>query len=153
MSGKFLDGKNGFTGTVVEPPSSIPTVGNLYGDDGYTMVFAAPVRNSAGETIGIWANFADFGLVEDIVAEFYATLARDGKSNGELTVMDAEGRIIVDYDPRGQGWTTYKRDSDVIGKFNLAERVPVAKRAVNGETGNEDAFHARKKILQATGFT
>ncbi|MEQ8228295.1 MAG: methyl-accepting chemotaxis protein [Rhodospirillales bacterium] len=154
VAGKFLDGKNGFTGTVVEQPQVSKVAKGVYGDDGYTIVFAAPVRNTAGETIAIWANFADFGLVEDIVGASYASLAKQGYPDAEVTIMDPTGRIIVDYDPKGQGWTEYKRNLDVIGKFNLAEKAPIAKRVVDGEAGTADeVFHARKKIYQVAGFT
>src|SRR5262245_27975897 len=70
IAGEFLNGKNGFTGTVVEQPSSNPIIAKLYGDDGFTIPFAAPVKNASGETIGVWVNFADFGLVEEITATF-----------------------------------------------------------------------------------
>jgi methyl-accepting chemotaxis protein len=153
MTGEFLTGSNGLTGTVVEQPASREVISKLYGDDGYTMVFAAPVKDSAGRVIGVWANFADFGLVEDIVATFYKDLAAQGAPETEITILDAQGRVIVDYDPKGQGWSEYKRDTEVIGKFNLADKgVEAAARAVKGETGSIVATHARKGIEQISGF-
>ena len=71
IGGEFLQGKNGLTGTVVEQPEFNKTVGSVYESDGYSIPFSAPVKNSAGERIGVWVNFADFGLVEEIVATFY----------------------------------------------------------------------------------
>lgn len=154
ISDDFLNGSNGFTGTAVEQPRNVDAVANLYAGDGYVIPFVAPVKAADGSVIGIWANFADFGLVEEIVSSFYAGLAEEGKPNAEITVLDPEGRIIVDYDPKGQGWTDYKRNMEVIGKFNLVDLgLPAAKRAVAGETGAMDVFHARKKIEQAAGFT
>lgn len=153
LKGKYLIGANGFTGTVVEQPRNVEAVAKLYGDDGYVIPFVAPVKDANGSIIGVWANFADFGLVEEIVATFYDGLASEGKANAEVTVLDPKGRIIVDYDPKGQGWSEYKRNLDVIGTFNLAEKgVAAAQRAVAGETGSMDALHARKKIKQATGY-
>jgi methyl-accepting chemotaxis protein len=70
LKGEFLTGKNGFTGTVVEQPAVSSIVAKIYGEDGYTIAFAAPVRDQAGNTIGVWVNFAAFELVEEIVAEF-----------------------------------------------------------------------------------
>lgn len=68
LAGKFLEGRNGFTGTYVEQPAINDLVAKLYGEDGYVVTFAAPVRDSAGKVVAVWVNFADFGLVESIVA-------------------------------------------------------------------------------------
>ena len=78
VAGEFLQGKDGLTGTVVEQPANNPVVANIYHDDGYTLTFAAPVKNAAGQAIGVWVNFADFGLVEQIVQTFYKSLASRG---------------------------------------------------------------------------
>lgn len=154
VEGDFLEGTNGFSGTTVEQPQNLPLIGELYGDDGYIIPFVAPVKNADGVPMAIWANFADFGLVEEIVETFYNGLAAENKANAEITILDPVGRIIVDYDPKGQGWTKYKRNPDVIGKFNLAEAgVGAAQKAVAGESGSLDAIHARKKIEQAAGYS
>ena len=152
MAGDFLKGENGLTGTVVEQPSVSKTVARVYGDDGYVIPFAAPVKDAKGATLAVWVNFADFGLVEDIFATFYKALAKDGMNKAELTLLDSQGRMIVDYDPVGQGWTRYKRNLKVIGKFNLAQKVAAAKLAVQGKQGTVVATHARKKIDQVVGY-
>jgi methyl-accepting chemotaxis protein len=152
LAGKFLQGKNGFTGTVVEQPSNNPLIAGLYSDDGFTIPFAAPVRNAAGETIGVWVNFADFSLVEEIVATFYKSLAARGMTRSEITILDPQGRVIVDYDPNTNG-ATYKRNDEIIGKLNLVEKnVEAAVAAVGGESGVILSTHARKKVEQAAGY-
>lgn len=155
-AGEFLQGRNGLTGTVVEQPAKSDIVSTLYGEDGYSLVFAAPVLDDSGNLIGVWANFADFGLVEEIVAYFYKGLAEDGMADAEITVLDPVGRVLVDYDPVAQGFANhddYKRNLDVIGKLNLADMgVESARRAVNGEKGAMVSTHARKKIDQASGY-
>ena len=154
VNGEFLTGRNGFTGTVVGQPASADIVARLYGGDGYAIPFAAPVYDANAKPIAVWVNFADFGLVEDIVAGFYQTLVANGMGNGEITVLDPQGTVIVDYDPKGQGWTTYKRNPEVIGKLNLAKLgVEAAVKAVNGESGSNDSLHARKQIMQAGGYS
>ena len=153
LAGDFLVGQNGLTGTVVEQPAESALIGGLYGDDGYAIVFAAPVENASGQVTGVWVNFADFGLVEEIVAQFYGELAGQGMGNAELTVLDHEGRVIVDYDPKSQGWTEYTRNPEVIGRLNLVEKgVEAAVAAVRGEAGSMVSSHARKGIDQATGY-
>ena len=52
IAGDFLQGKNGLTGTVVEQPAKSPVVAAIYKDDGFTIPFAAPVKNAAGEVVG-----------------------------------------------------------------------------------------------------
>ncbi|MGF1609830.1 MAG: methyl-accepting chemotaxis protein [Kiloniellales bacterium] len=153
MIGQFLIGSNGFTGTAVGQPSRSPVVHEFYGEDDFVITFSAPVKDASGQVIGAWINFADFGLVEQIVAESYAGMAAQGQAHAEVTVLDSNGRVIVDYDPTGQGWTDYRRNWEVIGKLNLAERgVESAVAAVRGETGSMDSLHARKQVLQATGY-
>ena len=153
IAGNFLKGRNGLTGTAVQEPAIDKTVAALYGEDGYVIPFSAPVKDGKGTVVGVWVNFADFGLVEGIVAQVYASLKKDGMANAELTVLDPKGRVIVDYDPKGQGWTTYKRNFKVIGRLNLAKKgVAAAVRAVKGESGAMVATHARKKIDQAAGY-
>lgn len=152
LAGKFLEGKNGLTGTVVEQPVENPVVANLYRDDGYIITFAAPVRNAAGERIGVWVNFADFGLVEEIVMTFYKSLAARGLDAGEITVLDPQGRVIVDADPKLNG-ATYKRNPEIIGKLNPVEKgVAAAVAATRGENGVNLSTHARKNVEQAAGY-
>ena len=153
IEGRFLEGHNGMSGTVVEQPHPVAAVSELYGDDGYVIPFAAPVTDAAGQTAAVWVNFADFGLVEEIFKVYYHGLADQGMANAELTLLDPEGRIIVDYDPLGQGWSEYRRNFDVVGKLNLAEKgVEAAVAAVEGEAGAIVSRHARKGIDQAAGF-
>jgi methyl-accepting chemotaxis protein len=134
-NGKFLEGKNGFTGTYVKGPYRDPNVAKVYGDDGYVIVFAAPVKDTSGKIIGIWANFADFGLVENIIAEEYAYYKANGLTHTQLTLLDASGTIIADYDP-SSGKDQSKRDFEHIGKENLAnEKYPPAVEGIAGKSG------------------
>ncbi|RMD63500.1 MAG: HAMP domain-containing protein, partial [Alphaproteobacteria bacterium] len=76
--------------------------------------------------------------------------------NAGITVLDPEGRILVDYDPVGRGFSglaDYKRDFNVIGTLNLAdEGLEAAQRAIKGESGWMVTTHTRKKTEQATGY-
>ncbi len=152
VAGQFLQGKDGLTGTVVEQPANNPVVAGIYKDDGYTITFAAPVKNAAGEAIGVWVNFADFGLVEGIVSTFYKSLDARGMHAAEITVLDDQGNVIVDFDPTTYG-ATYKRDPAVIGKLNLvAKGLTPALAAARGERGVMLAQNLRKKHEQVAGY-
>lgn len=151
-SERYLEGK-GLTGTAVEQPYSSDIVADLYGDDSFVLSFAAPVYNDKGDKIAIWVNFADFSLVEDIVKAFRQQFVAQGVRSGEITVLDDKGRVIVDmYSASLTSGVEYKRDLNVIGQFNLAEKLPVAAKAVAGESGVEKAFHARHSIWQVAGY-
>ena len=91
MKGEFLEGRNGFTGTAVTQPLFDATVAGLYGEDGYVIPFAAPVKDRAGQVIAIWVNFADFGLVEDIVRMTYEGLKANRMGSAELTILGPAG--------------------------------------------------------------
>ncbi|MDX1949658.1 MAG: cache domain-containing protein, partial [Rickettsiales bacterium] len=73
IEGKFLESET-LTGTAVEQPAYNDVVAGVYGEDGFSMVFSAPIKNAEGKIIGVWANFADFGLVEQIVADYHKKL-------------------------------------------------------------------------------
>lgn len=152
MKGMYLQGTNGFSGTVVEQPAANGLVAKLYGSDGYVIAFAAQVRNGAGDLVGAWVNFADFGLVEEIVATFHKSLSERGLSTAEITVLDAEGRVIVDYDPATAG-AAYTRDPSVIGKLNLVDaKVEAAVAAQQGGRGVMLSTNSRKNAEQAAGY-
>ena len=155
LEGHFLNGTNGFTGTAVRGPYRDPIIAEIAGSSqDYVISLSAPMKNAAGQVIGVWVNFAGFDLVEDIVATFYASQAKEGKANTEITLTDSEGRVLVDYDPKGQGWTTYPRNFEVIGKLNLVQSGVAAAVAANrGESGVMTAMHARKKVMQVAGYT
>ncbi len=156
VSGKFLKGKNGIDGTAVGHPYREKFVADLYGEDGYVIPFSAPVYNARGQKIGIWANFADFGLVEEIAARFYAGLAAENMSRAEITILDSKGRVIVDFDPVGLQFSDpkgYRRNFDTIDKLNLAEAgLKAAREAVDGKRGAMVTAHPRKRIDQASGY-
>lgn len=143
------------TGTFIEDVHIDPDVKQAFqGDDGLTIGFSAPVYQG-GEVIGYWSNRAMFSLVEEIVQTEYTLLQTAGYAGAEITLLDSEGRIIVDFDPIRQGTEGMTHNLDnVLLKLNLAEKgVEAAQKAVAGETGHINAIHARKNILQASGYS
>lgn len=148
-------GNDRMTGTYIEDIHVDADVKQAYPSDiSLTVGFSAPVYID-GKVVAVWSNRACFSLVEDIIADAYTTLKSRIPST-EITLLDSQGNIIVDYDPTLQnGDTSIKHDMEkVIFKFNLvSNNVSSAKKAVAGETGSEYSFHARKKILQAASYT
>ena len=133
---QFLKGE-GVDGTVVEQPRYEQTVADAYKQDGYTITFAAPVYDAAGQMIGVWANFADFGLVEDIVQDNYAELKAKGLSSLAFAISDASGTALVNYDPTENAGAD-KRDANTIGKKSLESlQIPAAADSVKSAEGTK----------------
>ncbi len=153
LAGKFLVGKDGFTGSVVEQPTRHPELSTLYAGDDYAMIFAAPVQDTDGKTVAVWANFADMALVEDIAEAAHKQFEIAGNDNTSITILDPKGTILVDYDPALLQNHKYKRDFNVIGKLNLAEGGLVAAReAVAGRNGGMEGKHLRTGVAQVVGY-
>ncbi|MDH5649258.1 MAG: methyl-accepting chemotaxis protein [Gammaproteobacteria bacterium] len=147
-------GNNISTGTFIEDLHVDGDVSQVYqGNDGLTLGFSAPVYQN-GQVIAYWTNRAKFSLVEEIFEQTYGVLKKAGYPGAELTLLDSQGNIIVDYDPRERGSEKVTHDMTVLMRFNLAQKgVTAAMDAVKGNTGHEYAFHARKKITQAAGYS
>jgi methyl-accepting chemotaxis protein len=153
-AGRYLDGTNGLTGTVVEQPTFHDAVAEAYNEDGFSMIFATRVVDSGGTHIGYWVNYADWGLVEDIVVQMYEAIAPRGFATTEITLLSPDGTVIIEYDPSEHGSTDYDRDPDVIAKTNLAkEGLSAAQAGVRGESGSLFAFDTHKNLEQVVGFT
>ena len=61
--------------------------------------------------------------------------------------------MLVDFDPIKLTDKKVKRNFDVVGKLNLAKAgVASAVAAVGGKNGAMDSLHARKGIMQASGY-
>ncbi|WBV44602.1 methyl-accepting chemotaxis protein [Pseudoroseomonas cervicalis] len=89
LEGRFLQGPGGLTGTVVEQPALEPLLRELYpGEAGRVIAFAAPVRDQSGQRIGVWVNFADFGLVTELVEWIRERLRDDGMPSARITLLD-----------------------------------------------------------------
>ncbi len=164
IAGKFytsqagnVGGDSSFTGTVIVPLHVNEDVKKVYsGDTGMTLGFAAPVRDESGQVVAIWHNYAKFSLVEEIFLQTYADLKKEGLGAAEMTLLNDRGDVIVDLDPSyGRGTdTAVPHDFGVLMKLNLAELgVGAAIQATKEKAvGFDYATHARKKIVQASGF-
>ncbi|MCH1921054.1 PAS domain S-box protein [Shewanella sp. A3A] len=119
----------------------------------YDLLFVKPIVDKQGNVIGVWANIVDFSVIESIVADTYLVLSHRGWISTSITLLDAQGNIIVDYDPVGQQSAMYKRDFTVLGQINLVnDGVAGARLAVAGLQGANISIHSRKKTEQVTGY-
>ncbi|MEE4277751.1 MAG: methyl-accepting chemotaxis protein [Halieaceae bacterium] len=145
-------GNDRSTGTVIKDLYIDERVRDLYpGHSGAVIGFAAPVERD-GVTIGYWYNLADIATVEEIFESAYQSMKARGFGSTELTLLDSEGRIIIDFDPTSSGVERVTR-TDAFMTLNLVEAgVEAAARAVAGERGSMYTTHARKGEVQASGY-
>ena len=153
LAGKFLK-SDVLDGTVVEDLYVDEDVKKAYSSEGLVLGFSAPIKDGSGKVIGVWNNRANFALVEEIVVDSYRALKVQGLDLAELTLLDKAGRVLVDFDPAGQGGKEEVRhDLNVLLNLNLAEKgVAAAQDLVAGKTGNSRALHVRKGIWQIAGY-
>jgi methyl-accepting chemotaxis protein len=153
VRGEFLNGPNGFTGTVVDAVQREPNVARVYGDDGWVIPFAAPLKDDAGRVAAVWVNFAALELVEQIATKTYERLAADGWKSARTTIVDRHGVVIVDHNPEAGGGAHYKRDAAMIGRLNLADRGFLAVReALAGKRGALVGKHPLSGREVSTGY-
>lgn len=152
MNGRFYT-KTGsaLTGTVVEPYYMDELVVRANAGDGRCIAFSAPVHDVDGKVIGVWRNVARFDLVTEIFQSTYDQLNRLGLPDAELTLVDMEGNVLLDFDPAANNVTAHDPSKK---RQNLVELgVPAAKEVAGGKSGymarNENA---RKKITQTAGY-
>lgn len=152
LAQRFLKGP-GADGTMVEDVYVDADIARIYNREGLAIGFAAPVYDDGGTMIGVWKNYADFDLVESIVQTAFQGLLAEGRGTAEITILNAAGEIVVDYDPSRNQDGAIHRDLDVLLHLNLAKAgVEAARRSVAGEAGYCTAVHARKKVEQVAGF-
>ena len=126
---------------------------SAYGNDGLVLGFSSPVYDENGNVVAYWSNRTNFGVVEQMFQDAYANLKSLGFPGAELTLLDSEGRVLVDYDPSTTGTTDIVRNFEVLMQLNLAEKgVALAQNAMKGGTGFSTAVHARKQISQVGGY-
>lgn len=140
-------------GSVVEQPAYDEHVAQAYqGEDGYTITFAAPVYDYAGTMIGVWANFADFGLVEDIVKSAHAQKTAEGLQDIGFALADNKGVVLVNYDPAAR--KEYEnRVKGVIGQKTLEEMGIPAAASLSVESGSNIEHDTGSGEEDAVGWT
>jgi hypothetical protein len=153
LAGNFLK-SNILTGTVVEDAYVDPMVKQAVGGDGMVLGFSAPVRNAAGETIGVWKNFAKWSLVKDIAADTYTGLRTRGQPEAELTILKRDGTMLLATEPGKDGATFIDDENESPLKTNFfadASWAPI-KAAATGEAGAAVVVDERHHHNEIVGY-
>ncbi|MEO1079405.1 MAG: methyl-accepting chemotaxis protein [Pseudomonadota bacterium] len=146
-------GNDGMTGTVIQDIYIDERMRRVYpGHSGAVIGFAAPVERD-GAVLGYWYNLVDLAAVEEIFESTYQKMKDRGLTTTELTLLDKDGVIIIDFDPTLSGSERVTK-TDAFMRLNLvSDGVEAAQRAVNGETGSMYTMHSRKQAEMAAGYT
>jgi methyl-accepting chemotaxis protein len=156
LNERYLTGPNDFTGTVVSGPAYFRNLGAALGSasfDGLGFVFSAPIRNAAGEIVGVWANFADMSLVEQIIKQTHDRMRADGMGAAEVVVLNSAGALLVDYDPAKFVDGAHRRNMRELGQRNLREEGDLAAvLAADNDAGVIDGMHAERGYRQVAAW-
>ncbi|BBH53979.1 methyl-accepting chemotaxis protein [Fluviispira sanaruensis] len=125
------DSEKKFQGTYFEGPSEDPIVSKVFGDHAYTTSFSAPVYDKSKKIIGIITNRANFSYLEDELIQVYKKLSKQGYSKADISLLDANGFVISEYDPSYNTSTEVKRDFNVLNKYNFFEQNSSQKELFN----------------------
>ncbi|NBX74135.1 MAG: methyl-accepting chemotaxis protein [Alphaproteobacteria bacterium] len=151
MADNFLVGKNGLTGTAVQEVSVNEDVSRLYNDDGFTIAYSAKVFDKDGTLIGVWVNFADFGLVEDIVRSNISRMISRGMTDAHGKLIDRNGALLIDFEE--DAIDTYKRDLAEMAKVNyIADGFTPAINAVKGQAGTVIEYDPADNATDFVGY-
>jgi len=137
IHGEFLKG-DGLDGSVIEQPHYESTVASVYkGEDGFIIPISAPVYDFSGKMIGVWVNFADFGMVENVIKDVFKQKTSAGMKDIAFAISDGKGIVLVNYDPAARK-DSENRMPDAIGKKTLAAlEIPAADTALKEESGTK----------------
>lgn len=133
---KFVDTGDGYSGTIVSQPVSRSFVTAVYpNNDGYSMIFAAPVINAFGGVMGVWANVISVDYFENVALNAFGSLA-DFEGAG-FQLLDLNKKLLVDFNMNALDDTgTFTRDLEAMtGKDLVAIADPATAALSNGEDG------------------
>ncbi len=149
------DSQKGLTGVYVNDVQVDALSSLAYKSKRYGNSFSAPIRNRDGKIIAILTNRANFAWVENDFIRIYKNLIHTEDDTLELTLLNRDGKIIVDYDPHSKnGDMSIHHDFDILTKFRLTDlNIQAATNATMGKSGALIEMHARKKVMQLSGYS
>lgn len=125
-------------------PEIADVVQSIYHDDRRVMRYASPIRNSQGQIIGVWCNYASF---DRIVQEICDAVTKDKNSSGNKTFSMS---LFTK-----EGLTVLSKDKESLFKKNVKDTYAPFDLAVTGKSGNcvieEDAKETLVSYAQSVG--
>ncbi|MBL8880883.1 MAG: hypothetical protein JNG88_17350 [Phycisphaerales bacterium] len=147
-------GNDILSGTYVEDVHVDQDVARVYGDENaLTIGFSAPVRDESGQIVAVWTNRSKFSNVESIVQQAFSDVAAEFP-NAMLTLLNQDGRVIMDYYPAGNGGRDVKHNFSSLLRRDLANAgFDAANEATKGRSGFHVGVDPRRSVTTATGYT
>lgn len=135
MAGQFYTMEGGLSGTVVEDAYLDADVAQVHSNAGFVMGFTAPVLDASGTTVAVWKNFAEFALVEGIVADTVSASVAKGGNEIQISVLRNNGELLFNSAPATGVQRIFTRfgDGETTNWANTGFE-PV-QRLVKGEAG------------------
>ncbi len=156
-TGKSAEGKDLATGTVMESPAPNALVSELYGKQApaWTMTFTAPIKAGPNdEIVGYWHNCFSSVMIEDIVTGEYSQQKAQGLVSTELSVVDAMGNLIVDFDPIETGGKSCRYEDVFTTNFvTTGEEIALAAKESEEPLGINYGANVRMSKEAGTTFT
>jgi methyl-accepting chemotaxis protein len=136
VSGKIPPGAT-FCGDLAEDR----LVAEVYGGRGLALNFAVPIRDEAGEIVGVLSNRANWGRTISRLVQDHSKTKQDLGEPVTVNVINRQGLLLED------------PDREAVLRFNLAENgLQAAQRAIRGESGVTTEQHTRRKVDQLNAF-
>lgn len=156
IKGNFYTDSGKITGTVLEDLYIDPIIKKVYQNEGLTIGFSAPVKDTKGNLLGVWKNFTRFDVIEGIVKDAWIALKDNGFNKYEITLFNDDGKLVLDYDPFTNKSETPIRDMSSILTTSLVDG-PMAtesaiKAMVHHEKGVIEDIQKSKNTTVVTGF-
>jgi methyl-accepting chemotaxis protein len=108
---------------VVRNVARDPIMENLYGQSkSVAMTFSAPIRNAAGQVIGVWHNFFNWEVAKNIIQEVQDRAGKDGYLSTRFLIAADNGLLL--YSPTGK--YTFERSlrSEKFASYEASRTAP-----------------------------
>ncbi|KAB8029773.1 methyl-accepting chemotaxis protein [Fluviispira multicolorata] len=121
IKGNFTqDITNGLIGTYSNDFQVDPLASEIYGKDKITLAFSAPVKDRAGNILGVITTRTSASWMENELKNAFNSLKKSGAHFPKILIVNGKGTTIVDLNNSTMDKeNNYKRDMEVILKQNL----------------------------------
>lgn len=128
-----------------------PLVAEIYGTDGYGMAFAAPIKNDAGEVIGVWYNYASWREVtEDIRIEAEHNLLKSHPES--FIVLTKETGEVISAENKELMKATVEGDTVTVTALQFANESRALTSYNQGQAKSHGAYTFEGKGWKAYTF-
>jgi methyl-accepting chemotaxis protein len=95
MSAKGPEGGAWFSDFMIDKE-----IAEIHNNSGYGVAFAAPIKNSSGEPIGVWYNFASWAEVTQGIRAEAEQILQQKEKEAFILITNQQGKIIDHFDDK-----------------------------------------------------